>query len=221
MKTLLSLLTVLLPWPLRRLVLQRCFGFVLHPTARLGLAWVFPRHLIMEAGSSIGALTVGRHLDLIHLRAHAQIGRGNWITGFPGGDSRHFTHQVGRRSELHLGEHAAITNRHLIDCTSPVTIGAFTTMAGFHSQILTHTIELDECRQTSAPVTVGAYCFIGTNCVLLGGAALPARAVLGAKSLLNKAFEEELTLYGGVPARRLKALSPAARYFTRQTGFVF
>lgn len=221
MKTLLALLSLVLPWPLRRRILQCCFGFALHPTARIGLAWVFPRHLIMEEGSYIGTLTVGRHLDLIHLRAHAHVGRGNWITGFPGGDSRHFTHLAGRRAELHVGEHAAITNRHLIDCTSPVTIGRFTTFAGFQSQILTHTIEIGACRQTAAPVTIGEYCFIGTNCVILGGAVLPARSVLGAKSLLNKVFEEEYALYAGVPARHVKSLPREARYFSRETGFVF
>ena len=220
MKTLLTLIAFILPWPLRRLWLQACFGYQIHPTAHIGLAWVRPRRLIMEEGTVIGNLTVCKNLDLIHLKAHARIGRGNWITGFPPGHPRHFAHETGRRPELVVGEHSAITNRHLIDCTSRVEIGRFTTFAGFQSQILTHSIDLETSRQSSAPITIGDYCFIGTNCVLLGGSTLPACSVLAAKSLLNKPFTETYALYGGVPAREIQWLPAEWQYFHRTTGVV-
>ncbi|MGB8167743.1 MAG: hypothetical protein WCF18_09660 [Chthoniobacteraceae bacterium] len=220
MNTLLTLISFALPWSLRRLWLQFCFGYQIHPTARIGLAWVRPRRLIMDAGSEIGTLTICKNLDLIHLKAHASIGRGNWITGFPPGHPKHFAHELDRRPELIVGEHSAITNRHLIDCTSRVEIGRFTTFAGFQSQILTHSIDLETARQSSAPVTIGDYCFIGTNCVLLGGSALPSFSVLAAKSLLNKPFAEEYSLYGGVPARAIKPLPREWQYFQRPVGMV-
>lgn len=215
-------MTVLLPWTLRRKVLERWFGYRLHPTSRIGLSWVFPDKLVMEAHARIGNLNVCKGLNLIHLGEHAIISNGNWITGFPLGPSRHFAHQPDRVPELIIGRHAAITNRHLIDCTHRVSIGAFTTFAGFNSQILTHSIDLAECRQSSAPVTIGEYCFIGTNSVLLGGATLPDRSVLGAKSLLNYAFDQPGHLYGGVPAKLIKALPiEQTAYFRRETGFVY
>ena len=214
------LFSFLLPWELRRSFLEKQFGFQIHPAARIGLAWVFPSRLIMEEGSSIGTATVCKNIELLHLKAHATIGRGNWITGFPPGPSPHFAHQTDRRPELILGEHSAITNRHLIDCTNSVTIGRFTTFAGFHSQIVSHSIDIEENRQSSRPVSVGDYCFVGTNCVLLGGSALPDFSVLGAKSLLNKTFTETYQLYGGVPARPIKALCRECKYFQRTEGFV-
>jgi carbonic anhydrase/acetyltransferase-like protein (isoleucine patch superfamily) len=70
-------------------------------------------------------------------------------------------------------------------------------------------------------VRVGDYCFVGTNCVLLGGSALPDFCVLGAKSLLNKSLTESYYLYGGVPARPIEKLSPDCEYFRRATGFVY
>ena len=221
MKKLLLALTVFLPWTLRRWVLGRLCGYDIHPTARIGLSWVFPGRLKMEAYSRIGHLTVCKNLGLIHLGEHSSVGNLDWITGFPPGPSPHFAHQPERRPELIVGAHSAITHRHLIDCTATVTIGPFTTFAGFQSQILTHSIDLAASRQSSQPVTVGAYCFVGTNCVLLGGAALPDYSVLGAKSLLNKAFADTHTLYGGVPARALQPI-PAAEtaYFHRQEGSV-
>ncbi len=221
MKKLFLLLSIFLPWMLRRAVLCRLCGFDIHPTARIGLSWVLPGRLKMEAHSRIGHLTVCKNLGFVHLGEHSSVGNLCWITGFPPGPSRHFAHQPERRPELIVGAHSAITHRHLIDCTATVSIGPFTTFAGFQSQILTHSIDLAASRQSSAPVSIGAYCFVGTNCVLLGGAALPDRSVLGAKSLLNKAFTETHQLYGGVPARALQPI-PAVEtaYFHRTEGSV-
>ncbi len=220
MKTILMLLGFLLPWKLRRSFLEKQFDYKIHPSARIGWAWIFPTRLIMEEGSRIGAATVCKNIALLHLKAQASIGRGNWITGFPLGPLRHFAHQTDRRPELILGEHSAITNRHLLDCTNSVTIGRFTTFAGFHSQIITHSIDIEQNRQSSKPVRVGDYCFVGTNCVLLGGSALPDFCILGAKSLLNKNFTDTYQLYGGVPARPIKSLSRDCKYFQRTEGLV-
>ena len=100
-------------------------------------------------------------------------------------------------------------------------IGAFAIFAGFRSQILTHSVDLAESRQSSAPITVGAHCFVGTGCVLLGGAALPDRSVLGALSLLNKAYTEPGQLYAGVPARLVGPVPAGAKFFSRAEGFIY
>lgn len=220
MRNVLYALSLLLPWPVRRRVLHWVFGYRLHPTSRIGLSWIMPECLIMGPGASIGHLTLCKGLALLEMGERATIGRGNWITGFPQGGARHFAHQPERQPELRMGEHAAITNRHLIDCTNTVRIGRFSTFAGFQSQILSHSIDLDAGRQSSAPVEIGDYCFVGTNVVILGGSVLPSYSVLGAKSLLSKAFTETHTLYAGVPARPVKTLEPTAGYFQRETGFV-
>lgn len=220
MKTLLKLLSLLLPWPLRRLLLIRFLDYQIHPTAVIGWAWIFPRRLVMEEHSRIGHLTVCKGLDLLHLGPHAVIGRLNWITGFPRDDTSFFEHETDRDPKLVLGDHSAISNRHLIDCTASVTFGSFCILAGFRSQILTHSIDIKECRQSSAPVTIGNYCFIGTDTVILGGSDLPNYSVVGAKSLVNKKLEEEHMLYGGVPVKPLRKLSMDYKYFNRTVGFV-
>src|SRR6202030_2082577 len=139
-----------------------------------------PTKLILEEHATIGHFTVCKGMDLVHLKAYASIGRLNWITGYPSSSRRFFDYDTDRRPELVLGAHAAITSRHLIDCTAAVTIGDFTTVAGWRSQLLTHSIDLEVGRQTSKPIEVGRYCFIGTDCVLLGGSELPDFSVLGA-----------------------------------------
>jgi hypothetical protein len=221
MKTLLRFFSLLLPWALRRSLLEKQFGYSIHPTSRIGLAWIFPRRLVMEEGSRIGHLNLCKNIDLFHLGAHAVVGQLNWITGFPSGSSRHFAHQADRRPELILERHAGISSRHLIDCTARVRIGAFATVAGFRSQLLTHSIDLAAGRQSAEPIDIGEYCFTGTNSVVLGGSALPHHSVLGAQSLLNKKWEEPYRLYAGVPAKPIKELPPEMEYFRRTEGFVW
>jgi len=221
MKTLLMFLSLLLPWQLRRSFMEKQFGFSIHPSCRIGFAWILPRRLVMEEGSRIGHFTLCKNIDLLHLGAHAVVGQLNWITGFPSGPSRHFAHQPDRRPELILERHAGISSRHLIDCTARVRIGAFATVGGFRSQLLTHSIDFAASRQTAEPIDIGEYSFTGTNSVLLGGSTLPHHSVLGAQSLLNKKWEEPYRLYAGVPAKPLKELAPEMEYFRRTEGFVW
>jgi acetyltransferase-like isoleucine patch superfamily enzyme len=185
----------------------------------MGWCLVFPRKLIMEEYSSIGHLTVCNNIDLLHLKSYAAIGRLNWITGYPS-DEAEFYEGLDRTPELVLGEHSAITNRHLIDCTNAINIGPFSTVAGYRSQVLTHSIDLALSRQSARPISIGSYCFIGTDCVVLGGSTLPDFSVLAAKSLLNHSFSQTHYLYGGVPSIPIRALPNDLLYFKRQTGRV-
>jgi acetyltransferase-like isoleucine patch superfamily enzyme len=218
----LKLITFMLPWRLRRRALQSWFGYKIHPKAHIGFAWVFPRKLIMSADCKIDHFTVAIHIDKIEMGAKATIGRGNWITGFPTNTkSLHFKHQVERQAELLLEESADITKGHHWDCTDLIKIGRFTTIAGYNSQFLTHSVDLVEGRQNSQPIYIGEYSFVGTNVVVLGGSILPSFSVLGAKSLLNKTYSEEWTIYAGTPAKPMKKISRDAKYFNRTNGYVY
>jgi len=220
-KTALKAFIVPLPWQLKRPLLQNLFRYQLAPSARIGLAWIYPQRLRMAAGSRIGAFTVAVNLDVLELGDHATIDRSNWITGFPTGTaSSHFAHQPSRRAELSLGDHASITKHHHIDATNRIMIGAFSTIAGYHSQLLSHSIDLHNNRQHSEPIKVGNHCFVGSNCVILGGSVLPDHSVLGALSMLNQPFSEPWSLYAGQPARHCKPIKKAAAYFSRTEGFV-
>ncbi len=217
----LKILTFFLPWGLRRRALNKWFNYEIHPTAKVGLAWVFPGKLVMGADCRIDHFTIAIHLDLIHMSKHSTIGRSNWITGMSTLDkSGFFRHQSDRHAELIIGESTNITKNHHLDCTNRITIGSFSTIAGYNSQFLTHSIDVVENRQDSSPISIGAYTFVGTNVVILPGSSLPAYCVLGAKSLLNKTFSDEWKLYGGVPAKPVADIPANAKYFKRKDGFV-
>jgi len=219
-KFILQLLTLWLPWGLRRRLLNLLPGFQLAPGSHIGLSIAAVDALWLAPGARISHLTLLKGLCRVELAAGASIGRGNWITGFPLIDSQHFAHLPHRRPQLLMHAHSAITNRHLIDCTDTVTIGAFATFAGFRSQILTHSIDIGEGRQSARAVSIGAYSFVGTGVILLAGSALPDHSVLAAGSVLHKAHDEPYRLYAGNPAVIRSTLDDQARYFLRVQGFV-
>lgn len=222
MKKLLSLLVLLLPWKMKRFVLTKYFHYDIHPSAHIGLSYIFPAHLIMEENAVIGSLNVAIHLDRMVMGKNSSISRNNWITGFPKGtDSKHFAHQTDRRSELIIGEESAITKHHHIDCTNSIKIGRFVTIAGYYSQLLTHSIDVYEGRQSSKPIVIGDYCFVSTNVMILGGSKLPSMSLLAAGAILAKPLEEEWKIYGGVPAKAIKNIPKDAKYFIREKGFVY
>lgn len=207
---------------LKRLVLSKVFKYKIHKTAKIGFSWVYPKELEMLANSKIGHLNVAVHLDSIIMGESSSISRSNWITGFSSyKKSKHFQRQTNRKSELLIGKHTAITKKHHIDCTNRIIIGDFVTIAGYSSQILTHSINIEKSIQDSYPINIGNYCFVGTSATILGGASLPDFTVLGAKSLLNKSYTTNYALYAGVPAKMVKELSRSYMYFNRKNGFVY
>lgn len=216
-RLLVNILSWFLPWPVRRVWLRATLGFRLHPSSSIGFAVILAKKVILEEGSRIDHLTLCRKLDLLHLRAAAYVGRLNWIMGAGSDDQRHFA-SSNRNPELIVGQHAAITHRHLIDCTDRISVGDFATVAGFRSQMITHWIDLAKNQQVCAPISIGRYTYVGTASVILGGAALPDFSVLGAQSVLRSAHEEPYGLYAGVPARRIKELAPDSKYFLRSRG---
>ena len=222
MKRVKIFLSLLLPWCLKRRLLNSIKGFEGSKEAYIGLSFVNPQILVLKPGSNIGHFNVVINLDKLVLNENSSIGRSNWITGFPTkSDSRHFAHDKGRESELIIGKESAITKNHHLDCTNAIHIGDFVTIAGYNSQLLTHSIDIYECRQDSHPIMIGDYCFVSTDVNILGGSVLPAYSVLAAGAVLNKIYAEEWKLYGGVPAKPIKDISKDAKYFNRKIGFVY
>lgn len=199
-----------LPWALRRPLLNILFGFDIDRSARIGVSLVLTNRLIMAAGARIGHANLVRKLDTLVMARNSAIFSRNQITGclepgtFPEGD---------RDSCLCLGAHAAITHHHILDCADSISIGDFTVLAGYHSQILTHDIDVLNYRMATAPVVIGSNCYIGAGTIITKGAHLPACCVVGAGSVLRGLHTEEYCFLAGVPAKKIKDLPHSAGYF--------
>ena len=208
-----------LPWAVKRWVLRRFWGYQIADSARIGLSYVFPGQLVMGEGAYIGHLNVAIHLGRLECGAHSIIDRSNWITGHPPAapTSRTARSAIRRCCSARMRPSPSRTSS-----TAPTRSRSAPsrTIAGYHSQLITHGINVVEGRQDCKPIRIGAYCLVGTRVTVLGGAALPDRSVLGAGSVLNKVHTEEYAVYAGQPAAKVKALDPEGAYFHRASGFV-
>jgi len=216
-----AILFLFVPWCIRRRLLIGIFGYEIHPTARIGFSSIAVDKFKIGENSWIGQFNFIYNLDLFDIKRESVVGRSNWITGYPPrGKLAYYFHRPDRKSALLLGHGSAITNSHLFDCSDTIQIGDYSTLAGWGSQFLTHSIDLNENRQDCFPVVIGDYCFVGTDVVILGGSILPSYCVLAAMSLLNKTQTEEYVIYGGVPAKEIGTVSSDMKYFSRKDGFV-
>jgi acetyltransferase-like isoleucine patch superfamily enzyme len=213
---LIQILIMPLPWSLRRRLLQAIFDYKIDPTAWIGCSIIMPsKRLIMGAGTSIGHLTLARGLEHITLGPGASIGNLNWIYGIPRTDPC-LSHEPERRLELILDENASLVHRHLVDCSNTVHLQQGAIIGGHRSQIVSHGLSPRQAfRVYTRPVTLGVYSLVGTGCIVLGGAHLPAYSVLGAGSTLRSAFSETHGVYSGVPAVRVADIAEDSPFFAR------
>jgi serine acetyltransferase len=217
-----AILSCLLPWSLRRRILARFAGYELHPDSRIGLSLVVPREkLVLEEGARIGHLNVIWNIDRLHLGKEAWIGQLNWISAIRVGDNPTFDEYPDRRSELVIGDCAAITVRHYLDCTDSIRLEPFALVGGVRSTLMAHHMNVQRGRQGCGPIHVGRYSMVSTNCVLLGGAVLPHHSILGARSLLIKDAGPAYRLYVGSPASPVKEYQEDLGWFQRKTRRTF
>lgn len=215
MRKIINLLIIFLPWTIRRYILNKFYRYKIHPTARIGLSYIYPKQLIMGEGARIGHLNVAIHLELIQMDKNCSISQKNWITGFPLSNKSNFQDFPDRKPYLIMEEGSAITKQHHIDCTDVVKIGKLTIISGYGTQILTHSYSIEKNKQGCAPVNIGHHCFVGTRSIILPGSELPSQSVLGAGAVLKKKFIESFSLYGGVPAKFIQKMEESCEFFHR------
>lgn len=215
MKILFKLIVCILPWKIKRFLLVKIYHYEIHPQAHIGLSYIYPKRLIMKKGATIGHLNVGIHLALIHMEEDCTVCQKNWITGFPIDNKTNFQDFPNRKPYLIMKKDSAITKNHIVDCTDMVTIGAYTSVGGYGTQILSHSTSLKYNKQGCAPITIGHNCFVGTRSIILPGSVLPNQSVLGAGAMMKGQFSESFALYGGVPAKFIKKMDENYVFFHR------
>ncbi|MGN6605814.1 MAG: acyltransferase [Jatrophihabitans sp.] len=214
MRFALALMIAVLPMRLKRVVGRLVFGWEIHPTAYLGRSIVIVPKLVLDEGASIGPFNLIRGVQELHLGKHAVIGDRNRIYGFPPG-SEHFRHSPNRRSVLILRDHAMITTGHDIDCSDRVELHEYATVAGFGSQVLTHSLDLVRDRFVATPIEIGHHSAVMSGCILLNGTSVPPRSIVSAGSVVTTKLRAELTFYRGNPAEAVRELPPTLKYFRR------
>jgi acetyltransferase-like isoleucine patch superfamily enzyme len=215
--------TLVLPSRVKARLGRLLFGWEIHPTAHLGPSVLLVRKLSMGPGSSIGPFNVIKDLEVLEMGEGASISSRNWIVGFRRSadlatDS--FPHSPNRRPELRMGKYAMITVAHDIDCSDAVVIGDYSSLAGYHCSVLTHSLNLVRGRFVTGSVEIGDHAAVMSDSVLLSGTKVPARSIVSAGSVVNTPLTAELTFYQGNPAEPVRTLPDSLGFFHRgQEGY--
>lgn len=210
----LSFLAGILPHSRFKLMVFRWLGHELHPTAEIGMILFFGvAKLRMGANSRIGNLTALKGMSMVSLAPGARIGQLNWIS------SAESLRILDSSGVLELGEQAHLNNRHYLDCSGGIAIGAYTTVAGVRSTFITHGIDWKTSRQSVAPIVIGNYCLVSSNVNLTPGSNIPNRSVVGMGATVAKGLSTESSLIVAPRASSVKA-GLTGEYFSRATGHV-
>ncbi|CAN5423782.1 hypothetical protein BH10ACT5_BH10ACT5_08870 [soil metagenome] len=194
----------------------RALGYSIDPSARIGpVVLLRVGTLVLDRDSSIGPFNVLRDLEAIELGSGALIGQWNWISA-----AREFAGSSAAAASLRVGQEAALTSRHYIDCSGGVTVERFATVAGARTTIITHGIDVATSRQRAASVTIGEFSIVGSNSKLVPGSVVPRFSMVAMGSVVAKGLDAEHTLYAGTPARSVRPIDSSSLYFHRQRGAV-
>lgn len=205
------------PQRVKHLLYRRLFGWDIHPTAHFGYSLILVDHLCAAEGVSVSHLNVIKGCDEVKLGVRAFIGALNWITS-PPRSAGFFPHAPNRRPRFELGDEAGVSTRHAVYCVDEVVIEPYAILGGIRSVIITNAPDYEMGRQRTAPVRIGHHSIVGTCCTLLAGSSVPPRCIVGGGAVVSGPLAEELAIYGGVPARKIKALPEDSRLLHRELG---
>ena len=214
----LALLAViaLLPGFVKRPLYRSLFGYRIGRGVRIGLVIldadavelgdgteIGHLNLITRVGSfitgksvRIGPLNIIRGGERVRLGDYAEVMRLNVLNAIPDHDCT-----TSPASRLEIGRGAVVVSGHRIDFTDQVTIGQNVIIGGRNSSLWTHN------RQSTAPIEIGDFCYLGSEVRLAPGARLAERSILGIGSVLAGAIDTPGSLVGGVPARIIRPLT--------------
>jgi carbonic anhydrase/acetyltransferase-like protein (isoleucine patch superfamily) len=204
-----------LPSVLKKPLYRLFFGYRFGPGVRVGLSLLDAETVSLEAGTRIGHFSVvtrvgrfatGRHVrigtgnvirggDQVSLGDYAELIRLNVLNAIPDHDCT-----TEPESILEVGAGTVITSGHRIDFTDKVTLGKNVIVGGRNSSLWTHN------RQETAPITIGDFCYLGSEVRLAPGAKLPDECVLAIGSVLAGEIKEPRSLVAGVPAKVVRRL---------------
>ncbi len=212
-------LIALLPPFLKRPLYRLLFGYRIGKRVWIGLSILDARHCVLEDDVYIGhfnaivgvdRLAVGNHARIRHFNIlrggdeicigrYAEIVRFNVINSIVEPDTDPSA-VLPADPRFSLGAGSIIVAGHKIDFTDRVEIGARSILGGRNSSIWTHN------RQRTRPVTIGSYCYVGSEIRVAPGGTVPSRCVVGIGSVITGELKCENSLIGGVPARPVKPL---------------
>lgn len=115
---------------------------------------------------------------------------------------------IGNRKNIVVGKGCSINRGVTVQGFGEVRIGDYVVLSN-NAMILDANLDLDhlvatnERRHIPESVTIGSYCWIGANAIILPGVSLGDRTIVGAGSVVTKSFAGN-GLIAGNPAREIQ-----------------
>jgi acetyltransferase-like isoleucine patch superfamily enzyme len=105
---------------------------------------------------------------------------------------------------LHIGSHAQVGWRCVLDARGGLTIGHDAVIAS-DTQLIAgrHDIDDDEFTAYFDPITIGDHAWLATRSLVIGGVTIGRGAVVAAGAVVTRDVEES-TVVAGVPARMIR-----------------
>lgn len=209
----LAVLMPLLPRGLRLLIARKVLKWDIAPGAHIGRSIILVGHVSMGPESNIGSFNMIRGLTELRLGQGAMIATRNWIAAHP--HSEFVFDGPKRDPRLILHDWSRITVGHQIDCSDRVELHEHSAIAGYRSQILTHSLDLVRERQMTSPVVLGHHSALLSGCIILNGMNVPPCSIISAGSVVTTKLSKEYTLYRGNPAQPVRELPATLKFFHR------
>jgi maltose O-acetyltransferase len=92
-----------------------------------------------------------------------------------------------------------------INIQNDVIIGPNSLISGSDHVFDGESFRTTPSKQAAVLIEKGSW--IGGNCSITSGSTLPAQSILAAGSVLTKKFTDSKTIYGGIPAKKIKKIS--------------
>lgn len=205
----------LLPSLLKRPLYRLFFGYRIARGVRIGLSLLDAREVDLAEGVRIGhfnlvvrlgRLSVGERGEIglaniirggerVRLGRYSTVMRFNVLNAIPDHDCT-----TSPESVLEVGDGTIIVSGHRIDFTDRVTLGRNVVVGGRNSSFWTHN------RQQTAPVTIGDFCYVGSEVRVAPGGGLADECILALGSVLSGRIESPRSLVAGVPAKVVRPL---------------
>lgn len=217
-------LIAILPSGIKRTCYRRLFGYSIGKRVRIGLSIIDAATCEIGDDVSIGHFNIFAGMAKLSIGEHARIGV---LNIFRGGDEIRIGRycEILRLNEINsipdpdvvnaidprfiMGDGSMIGASHKIDFTDKVEFGKRVILGGRNSSIWTHN------RQSTLPVSIGDYSYIGSEIRIAPGGAIPARCIVGIGSVITKIFTAENKLIAGVPAAEVKELGEDGLFLVR------
>lgn len=217
---LIQLFIIPFPWAIRRRLLNLFFNYHISSKSKVGRSFFAAKYLSIGDGVEVGSMNFFINLDDCVIEDGGRIGSRNRVTGGVAHGAAASDWATRRDRSFRMGAHSALTHEHKIDCSESVTIGKFTTIAGWNSQFITHGINVRTNHQEYRSITIGDYCLIGSRALILAGAKLEDRCIVGAGAVLSKHFSAKNIVIAGIPPKIIGETSKDDPYFVRKNGSV-